>query len=125
MIDPLVSDSINILRKRSLAEGGFANTDNGDYRIDATAWAILALSACGLDPEIISRARSRLAAGQLPDGRVCISPSHPEVYWPTPLAILAWSQSPPNQDSLARAVDFLLDHSGMCLPEQAGSPETS
>ena len=125
MIDPWVSDSINILRKRSLAEGGFANTDNGDYRTDATAWAILALSACGLDPEIISRARSRLATGQLPDGRVCISPYHPAVYWPTPLAILAWSQSPPNQDSLARAVDFLLDHSGMSLPEQAQSPDAS
>ena len=125
MIDPLVSDSINILRKRSLAEGGFANTDNGDYRTDATAWAILALSACGLDPEIISRARSRLATGQLPDGRVSISPYHPAVYWPTPLAILAWSQSPSNQDSLARAVDFLLDHSGMCLPKQAKSPDAS
>ncbi len=125
MIDPWVADSINILRKRSLAAGGFANTDNGDYRTDATAWAILALSACGLDPEIISRARSRLAAGQPADGRVCISPSHQEVYWPTPLAILAWSQSPPHQDSLARAVDFLLDHSGMTVQEQEKSPEAS
>jgi hypothetical protein len=125
MIDPVVSESINILRKRSLAEGGFANTDNGDYRTDATAWAILALSACGLDPEIISRARSRLASGQLPDGGVCISPYHPEVYWPTPLAILAWSQSAPQQDSLARAVDFLLDHSGMSLQEQEKSPDAS
>jgi hypothetical protein len=122
MIDPVVSESINILRKRSLAEGGFANTDNGDYRTDATAWAILALSACGFDPEIISLARSRLASGQLADGRVCISPFHPEVYWPTQLAILAWLQSPPHQDSLARAVDFLLAHSGMGLQEQEQSP---
>jgi len=125
MIDRLVSDSINLLQKRSLAEGGFTNADNGDYRTDATAWAIIALSACAFDPEIISRARSRLAAGQLADGRVCISPHHPAVYWPTPLAILAWSQSPPHQDSLARAVDFLLEHSGMSLQEQALSADAS
>ncbi|MGB8871947.1 MAG: prenyltransferase/squalene oxidase repeat-containing protein [Desulfobaccales bacterium] len=125
MIDRLVSDSINLLQKRSLAEGGFTNADNGDYRTDATAWAIIALSACGFDPEIISRARSRLAAGQLADGRVCISPHHPAVYWPTPLAILAWSQSPPHQDSLARAVAFLLEHSGMSLQEQALSADAS
>ncbi len=125
MIDRLVSDSINLLQKRSLAEGGFTNADNGDYRTDATAWAIIALSACGFDPEIISRARSRLAAGQLADGRVCISPHHPAVYWPTPLAILAWSQSPPHQDSLARAVNFLLEHSGMSLQEQALSADAS
>jgi hypothetical protein len=125
MIDRLVSDSINLLQKRSLAEGGFTNADNGDYRTDATAWAIIALSACAFDPEIISRARSRLAAGQLADGRVCISPHHPAVYWPTPLAILAWSQSPSNQDSLARAVDFLLEHSGMSLQEQALSADAS
>jgi hypothetical protein len=41
------------------------------------------------------------------------------------LAILAWSQSPPHQDSLARAVDFLLEHSGMSLQEQALSADAS
>ncbi len=125
MIDPLVADSINILRRRARPEGGFANTDNSDYRTDATAWAIIALSACGFDPEIISRARSRLAGSQLADGRVSIDPSHPAVYWPTPLAILAWYQSPPYQESLARAVGFLLDHSGMVLPHQTDAAEAS
>jgi hypothetical protein len=123
MINSLVSDAITSLGKRSLVEGGFANTDNGDYRTDATAWAILALSASGYDQEIISRARSRLANTQLPDGRICISPDHPAVYWPTPLAILAWRQSPTHEANLARAVSFLLDSSGTHWPKQPNSPD--
>jgi hypothetical protein len=123
MIDFPVSDGIATLRKRSLIEGGFANTDNGDYRVDATAWAILALSASGCNQEIISRARSRLAAAQHPDGRICIASDHPATYWPTPLAILAWHQSPPHHENLTRGVNFLLDNSGEYRLKQPESPD--
>ncbi|MCX5888052.1 MAG: hypothetical protein NTY36_01205 [Deltaproteobacteria bacterium] len=114
MSDSLVSYSAKTLRQRALGKGGFANTDQGDYRSDATAWAILALVAAGdgNDKELLSLARTRLAAGQLSDGRVSLSPEHPEVYWPTPLAILAWHQAPAHQAELSRAANFLLKSSG-------------
>lgn len=114
MVDSLVAASAKALRQRALAQGGFANTDQGDYRSDATAWAILALAAAGddNDKELLSLARTRLAAGQLADGRIGLSPEHPQIYWPTPLAILAWHQSPAHQASLSQAANFLLNNSG-------------
>lgn len=114
MSDSLVANSAKTLRQRALDKGGFANTDQGNYRSDATAWAILALVAAGdgHDQELLSLARTRLAAGQLPDGRVGLSPEHPEIYWPTPLAILAWHQSPAHQASLSQAANFLVNNSG-------------
>jgi hypothetical protein len=114
MSDSLVSDVVKTLRQRALDNGGFANTDTGNYRSDATAWAILALVAAGDDNDkgLLSLARTRLAAGQLSDGRVSLSPEHPEIYWPTPLAILAWHQSPAHHDRLSQAANFLLNHSG-------------
>jgi hypothetical protein len=121
MFESEIADAIKVLRQRSLVEGGFAATDRGDYRTDVTAWAILALSASGYDQAPLSRARTRLTDSQHTDGRVCISPDHPEVYWPTPLAILAWHKSPAHQVCSARAVKFLLEHSGKDL--QKGNPD--
>ncbi len=114
MSDPLISCGVDAIRQRALPGNGFANAAEGNYRSDATAWAVLALAAAGEeeDKERISLARTRLAAGQLQDGRVSLSPDHPEVYWPTPLAILAWHQSPPHQGNLGRAAQFLLQSSG-------------
>jgi hypothetical protein len=123
MTDQLVARGIEILRKRALVEGGFGNVDQTNYRPDATAWAILALTAAGAEPELVNRSRSRLAASQLPDGRVCISPAHPEVYWPTPLAILAWHKSPAQQDALARASQFLLNSSGVVFEPADKGPD--
>ncbi len=123
MADALISSSLEILRKRALQEGGVSNHDQGHYRADATAWAILALTACGADQELVNLWRSRLAGSQLPDGRVCISSEHPEVYWPTPLAILAWYKSPVHQVRLARATEFLLNHSGVVFEPTAKGPD--
>ena len=122
MSDSLVSYSVKTVRQRALDKGGFANTDHGNYRSDATAWAILALVAAGddNDKELIDLARTRLAAGQLSDGRVGISPEQPEIYWPTPLAILAWHQSPAHQDRLSQAANFLLNNAGTHWPTTAG-----
>ena len=87
---------------------------HSNYRSDATAWAILALVAAAddNDKELLNLARTRLAAGQLSDGRVSLSPEQPEIYWPTPLAILAWHQSPAHHDRLSQAANFLLNNSG-------------
>ncbi len=123
MTDTSVSRDLESLRKRALKEGGFSNFDHGPYRTDATAWAILAFSVCGADQEFVNLSRSRLASSQLPDGRVCLSSEHPEVYWPTPLAILAWYKSPAHQVMLARATNFLLSHSGVVFEKTAKGPE--
>jgi hypothetical protein len=123
MSDQLISGAIAALKQRALGEGGFANADQGNYRTDATAWAILALTAGGAEPELVHLARQRLVASQLPEGRVCISPEHPEVYWPTSLAILAWHKSPAQQAALSRASQFLLNSSGIVFEPTAKGPD--
>ena len=123
MSDPLISGAIEALKKKALREGGFANADQGNYRTDATAWAILALTAGGAEPELVHLGRQRLATSQLPDGRVGIYPEHPEVCWPTSLAILAWHQSPAHQVALSRASQFLLNSSGIVFDPTTKGPD--
>ena len=65
--------------------------------------------------------RSRLARDQLSDGRVPISASHVEAFWPTPLAILAWQGSSRHRDAQARAVQFLLATTGRHSEKQVSS----
>jgi hypothetical protein len=123
MSDNLASGCIAVLRKRALQEGGFRATYGGNFRTDATAWAILALTACGAESGLVNRCRTRLAQSQLPDGRVPISPEHPEVWWPTPLAILAWYKSPAYETALARASRYLLASAGVTFEPTAKGPD--
>jgi len=113
---------INRLKERQLDSGGFVLKTNGDYHPEATCWAILALSGVPANRDMIMRARARLAADQLPDGRVCVSREHPEAFWPTYLAVLAWHQSPEHQQNQAKAVHFLLNTSGKHWPKKPDSP---
>ena len=82
----------------------------------------MALAGDPANRDLLTRARSRLAADQLPDGRVCISPDHPEAAWPTSLAVFAWHQSPEHRENQARAADFLMSTSGRHWPRTADSP---
>ena len=90
---------------------------------DATAWAILALWASGVADIDLQPARIRLAADQQADGRISVSPEHPEAFWPTSLAILAWDQVPEFRENRNRACpisfkDYRLSFSqgkGCCL----------
>ena len=122
MPEDLVSFWVNQLKERILPDGGFSPGPRGRYRADATCWAILALSGDPANRDLNTRARSRLAADQLPDGRVCISPDHPEAFWPTSLAVFAWHQSPEHRENQARAADFLITSSGRHWPRAADSP---
>lgn len=108
----VIAQGLGQLRERVLAHGGFGNRKGGEYRPDATAWAIIALNALGADQELIEAARHHLAGGQLEDGRVSVSPEHPEGYWPTSLAVLAWHGAPAYREARNRAVTFLLNTSG-------------
>jgi hypothetical protein len=122
MLEDLVSFWVNQLKDRGLPDGGFSPHPRGRYRPDATCWAILALMGDPANRDLLTRARSRLAADQLPDGRVCISPDHPEAAWPTSLAVFAWHQSPEHRENQARAADFLITSSGRHWPRTADAP---
>jgi hypothetical protein len=122
MTENIVSFCYKQLKERVLPDGGFLTNPGGGYRADATCWAILALSG---DPDshgLLARARTRLAADQLPDGRVCISSDHPEAAWPTSLAIFAWHQSAEHLENQVRAADFLVTSSGTHWERTADSP---
>lgn len=103
-------------------DGGFAEIPGGDFRPDATAWAILAMSISGEDSSFIDMARRRLAAAQLKDGRISISPDHPEAYWPTSICVLAWKGSQSCSEELYNAVSFLLSSAGNHWQKQPDSP---
>ena len=85
----LISNIVLQLRMQVVTPAGFRDRQGGVYRADATAWAILALMAAGTESDLSSAARSRLAADQLGDGSISISPLHPHAFWPTSLAVLA------------------------------------
>jgi len=89
---------------------GFVNRVSGTPRPDATCWAILALESAQAQEQLIRSARSQLTSVQSKDGRVCITPHHPEAYWPTSLAILAWQGAPEHQESQAKAIRFLVGY---------------
>ncbi|MGA6993195.1 MAG: hypothetical protein WBX50_04775 [Candidatus Deferrimicrobiaceae bacterium] len=110
------------LRGRGLAGGGFSHRPAGEYRVDATAWAAMALAAAGTDESLLGKARDRIAGEQQEDGRVSVSPEHPEAFWPTPLAALAWEGSPPHREAQSRAVTFLKETTGRHFVKDPESP---
>lgn len=113
MQDRLIGYCLEELKKRCLPDGGFSHTAENGYRPDATAWAIVALLATGAHIDLVDLARSRLAKDQLRDGRVSVSQNHPEAFWPTPLAILAWQGSAVHREPQSLAVEFLLKTTGV------------
>jgi len=120
---PAFADALQSLQARYIdAQQGFALHPKGGYRADATAWAILALTAWEGDSARTNAARQRLAQDQKPDGRVPLSTQHPEAFWPTALSILAWQHDPNRESSLKRARQFLLETSGTHRRRLAGEP---
>src|SRR5690242_1316618 len=100
------------LLTRVRVDGGFSNKRGDPYRADATAWAIIALSSIEADRKCIQPAIARLMADQRGDGSISIAPDHPEAFWPTPLAILAWCRCSEAIEATHRAVEFLLGTTG-------------
>jgi hypothetical protein len=118
----LISPYLDRLLERALPEGGFAANLGGNYRPDATAWAILALSAAGTKVNHLEPSRARLVNSQLDDGRICVSPEHPDAFWPTPLAILAWQGSDSHLVPQSCAIDFLINTTGRHWQRKSDSP---
>jgi hypothetical protein len=112
-VEKLISNAIDLVSSRALPEGGFSVKDDGIFRPDVTAWAILALKSGLCCDEYISKARRHLAQSQLPDGRVPLSTINPAAYWPTALAVLAWQKSAGQVVSVQKAVAFLINNTGV------------
>ncbi len=112
--------SITEIESMALPEGGFTSIKGGDFRPDATAWAVIALRAYGRQTDIVYKAQQRLAQWQDQDGRVVASKMENSAYWPTPLAILAWFNKPQFDEPIKRAVDFMLSISGSTFPNANG-----
>jgi hypothetical protein len=123
MQDQLAAAYLETVRARVLSPGGgFAGKAGGGYRPDATAWAVVALKAVGQGADLQKDAQARLAAEQLADGRISLSPQHPETFWPTPLAIFAWHKAAAHREAQARAGHFLLTTTGLHWQREPGSP---
>ena len=73
----------------------------------------MALSATGTKTDRLGSSRKRLFTSQLGDGRITISPEHPNVFWPTPLAILAWHKSHSQIKNKSQAIKFLINTTGI------------
>lgn len=114
----LIKDAVQNIQDRSLPEGGFAMLNGEAFRPDATAWAVIALKARRGSRDLTTAACRRLAASQLSDGRVPVIADHPEAYWPTALAILAWKDVAGFEREVERAAQFLLSTSGQHWPKQ-------
>ncbi len=118
----VLAGAVGLLVDRSLAEGGFRSGAGTGYRPDASAWAVIALRAAGAGRELIQPALERLAVEQAKDGRLSISPQHPEAFWPTALGILAWQGLTGFEEAKQRAVHFLLTTTGLHFEHSPDSP---
>jgi hypothetical protein len=116
MIQELFLHSLERLNSVQLPNGGFPYHSGEEARPDATAWAIISISAWEFDREGCDRGRAYLVSQQANDGRVSISPTHPDASWPTPLVILAWQGSSYYHQAQSRAIDYLLGFTGRHFP---------
>jgi hypothetical protein len=99
-------------------EGGFAMYTKESFRPDATSWAIMALEAISGNRDLTIPACQQLARSQLSDGRIPVVEDHPETYWPTSLALLAWKKARGFEREVKSATRFLLSSTGKHWPKQ-------
>jgi hypothetical protein len=118
----LISSLRDNLHQRNLTGGGFQEQPDGDFRPDATAWSIIALSAIGDDKKNIDHSQQRLVIAQKKDGRVSIAADQPDAFWPTALAVLAWQGDAAYKEVQLKAVHFLINTAGLHWPRQVNAP---
>jgi hypothetical protein len=108
----MIKAAVHTIRDRSLRKGGFALYTKESFRPDASAWAVIALEAYNNNRDLTIPACRRLAKMQLSEGRISIIEDHPESYWPTSLALLAWKKVPGFEREAELAAQFLLNTTG-------------
>lgn len=107
---------------RAAADGGLAAHRGGPFNPEATAWGAIALRLGGVRQDLTLSCLEKLSTVQSSDGRVSRYGDHPESFWPTPLAVLAWRGSEPHLRNLGKGVDFLLANSGRHWKKPEGYP---
>jgi hypothetical protein len=107
------------LSRRFLPEGGIVDRPRGQFRVDATAWGVLAFRGAGGEQATLENHRARLSHEQDEDGRLSVNKGYPDSYWPTPLAVLAWQDSSHSQAAQGRAIRFLLETTGVHRPRRS------
>jgi hypothetical protein len=112
----------DVLLQRALPGGGLTDRPQGRFRVDATAWGAVAIAADGGEDTICEKLCARLVDEQQNDGRVSVSKSHPESYWPTPIAVLAWQNSSPSRAARDKSIHFLLSTTGNHFAHRADEP---
>jgi hypothetical protein len=108
----MIAATVNTIRDRFLPKGGFAMYPKESFRPDASAWAVMALEASNNNRDLTIPACRRLSKSQLSDGRIPVIEGHPESYWPTSLALLAWKKVPGFEGEAELAARFLLTTTG-------------
>src|SRR5262249_48078446 len=119
---PLQRSVRETLAQRSFPRGGVGDRPKREVWAGAAGWGILGLQSAGEDQLVLEKHRERLVAEQDHDGRVSVYPQHGEPFWPTALAILAWQPSLSSHDAVRRAVQFLLNTTGVQFPRTSDSP---
>jgi len=122
LADKIIEVTVSTIRKRSSTDDGFDLYEKEMFRPDATAWAVLALEAYPDNRDVTIPACQQLAKSQLSDGRVPVIEGHPEAYWPTALAVLAWKKVAGFERQVELASKFLLDATGVHWPKQKDAP---
>jgi hypothetical protein len=117
-----IKAAIKKIQNRYLPQGGFSLYGRESIRPDATAWAVLALEACGSARNLSISACRYLAKVQRPDGRLTVIEGQKGSFWPTFLSILAWKKIPGFESELDLALKFLLKTTGKHMPKQIDSP---
>ena len=94
-------DWVNSLRDRlnvaAHPDGGWGYSPGAAPCAEPTALACLALSARGIELDVVHKGLALLALLQRPDGSVSVALNIKSPCWPTGLAVLAWTYS----DSIA------------------------
>lgn len=105
-----------------MPHGGLADRSEGQFRVDATAWGAVAIAAAGGETKMYEELCARLVEEQQSDGRVSVAKSHPDSYWPTPIAVLAWQSSSESRAARDKAIEFLVATTGNHFAHRADEP---
>ncbi|HXK60073.1 MAG TPA: terpene cyclase/mutase family protein [Acidobacteriota bacterium] len=106
--------AVQVIVSRALPSGGFPLQPSGQFDPASTAWAAIALSLVQQATDLRSQACRTLAQSQLSDGRVSVSAAHPETYWPTSVAVMAFNLTTGFEGAARAGSRFLLQNSGLC-----------
>jgi hypothetical protein len=109
---PKAHHCVRTIKESSLVTGGFSEQPGGPQRQDSSAWAIMAPAKLDPTSPLLDPARACLQTEQLKDGRLSI-PKAEMVFWPTPIAALAWYNSERFREAQNRAVGFILKTTGI------------